>query len=100
MIWWLAACLLQPTGDLQTDLQRMCDLAERIEADRPNASDRLNRLAQEAVRAKIGPAGLALLEAIRAAPPAARRKVVQEVLDQYGVPDLKCPALREILLGS
>jgi hypothetical protein len=99
MLWlWLAACQFMSSGDLQTDLQRACKIAERVEADTSvDTSKKLADLIHKVADEQAGPAALALLQAIEQTPPKMRRKILKEALEQNGMAELKCPALERIV---
>lgn len=85
-------------GNLQGDLEKMCKVATKIDADHSiDDSKKLDRLVKRVAQDNLGPAGMALIQAVQQAPPAARRKVVEEILAKYGVQDLDCPPLDAIL---
>jgi hypothetical protein len=101
MLWlWLAACQMMSSGDLQTDLQRACKVAERIEADTSiEPSKKLAGLIHKVADEQAGPAALALLQLLEQTPPKMRRKLLKETLEQNGMTDLKCPALERIVVS-
>ncbi|HHO51479.1 MAG TPA: hypothetical protein ENK18_11535 [Deltaproteobacteria bacterium] len=101
MLFWMGCSLLLERGNLEEDLQQLCDLATEIEEDTSvDVSKRLPRLAKQVGGAKIGPAGVALVKAAQRTPVKLRRKVVREALEAQGVEDLKCRALDGILMGG
>jgi hypothetical protein len=82
----------------QAQIEHMCRAAKRIDADtRADAGKKLDRLAGSLAQDHLGKAGVALLEALKRTPPAARRRVVDEVLQRNGIEDLDCPPLERIL---
>jgi hypothetical protein len=88
-------------GDLAQDLTRLCRIAERAQREVPaDARQQLAIIVREAAREEIGPAGLALLTAVQQAPPAARKRVLKEVLERNGLEDVRCPVLRDALVGG
>lgn len=103
MVWlaWMGCSLLLEQGNLEEDLQQLCDLATEIEQDTSiDVSKRLPRLAKQIGGARVGPAGAALVKAAQRAPLKLRRKVVREALEAQGLSDLKCKPLEGILMGG
>ena len=97
----LGCSLITGRGDLAQDLQRLCEVATEIEKDTSiDVSQRLNQLAKRMAAKRVGPAGVAFVKAIQKTPPAMRRKILDELLEQNGVEDFRCPALRGVLTGK
>jgi hypothetical protein len=108
VLGWLLACgfvadRAERALDLDIDIdqaqvERMCRAAKRIDGDtRADAGKQLDQLVAALAEDQLGKAGVALLEAVKRAPPAARRKVVEQVLRSNGIENLDCPPLERIL---
>lgn len=99
VLLFLLACGFAGSGDLRADLERVCKVAERIEDDTSiDPSKKLTKLVKRAVEERAGSAGIALLRALEAVPPSARRKILDEALQRNGLQDLDCPALERIIV--
>ena len=84
--------------NLQADVERICKVATKVDEDSSiEPGKKFDKLLKRVAEQQLGPAGLALVEALKKAPPEARQKVVDEVLERNGIHDLNCPPLDDIL---
>ncbi|MEQ1501882.1 MAG: hypothetical protein ABMB14_06610 [Myxococcota bacterium] len=98
---WLYGCFFLRGDNLEQDLDKMCKIATRIDAETDvEPGKRLDKLARRVAEERGGPGAVALITAIQKAPPAARQKVLDEVLERNGIDGLDCPPLERILVGE